>query len=643
MLTEQDRKDIAEYAKKKGVAIQPRKAVNPLVSELETAWEAPAVAPKPTIGSAGQSLVEGGITSPEAGAEAVSNIVGGTALAKGIGKAIAKPTVKKMAAQQDKTYVDTMNSLVSQLNKAHADGRAEDVNKLSQSIRELIANPSEGAKTLTDFQATVPTNKEIIGSTIRLAGTAASGFLGSKVAALTGANKAVGVSQGILKGAQTGVITGAAEGAIQGTGLGLEANKDAGGVVKSALGGAAVGGVAGGVIGGITGGITGKMKATAQRKAELKTLLETQPNSKVAGYKLNGQGQVANDPIAKEAIKQGVDEGTVATIKGSSISDKAKANKALDILEKGITDPKYKALNRPSDVLGESALERFNVVQKANNSAKSQLNEVAQTLRGKVADPTPAINSFISDLDDMGITFKNGKANYIGSDIEGLAEPQKIVDGIVKRLRDVSDDGYELHRLKKFIDEQVDFGKTTGGLTGKTTSILKGLRHNIDSILDTSFPNYNAVNKTFSTTRDAIDEFISAGGSKFNPNSPNANARVGTLMRRILSNTQSRTDVLSALQKLQDVAEQNGGKFTDDIITQTVFVNDLERLFGTSAPTSLAGEVTKGVQKASSVAGKMKNATGIFDLALETTGGAIDKARNISKEGLIKSLRELLK
>lgn len=616
---------IAEYAKKNGLTVKAPQPVNPRTIRLQDAWDAPPEKPEETL------------------VEKIAGFTGGKQLAQGIGKAIAKGGVEDMAAEQDKTRIAKMDSLIYELNKANTDGRKEDVARISQEIRNEISNPAMGAKTLTDFQATVPTNKEIIGSTIRLAGTAASPFIGSKVAALTGANKAVGVAQGLLRGAKAGAIGGVAEGAIQGTGLGLEANKDAEGVINSALLGAGTGGVLGGVIGGITGGITGKMRATAQRKAELKTLLETQPNSKVAKYKLNGQGQVANDPIAKEAIKQGVDEGTVATIKGSSIADKAKANKALDILEKGITDPKYKALNRPSDVLGESALERFTVVQKANNVAKSQLDDVAKSLAGKTADPTPAINSFISDLDDMGITFKNGKPNYIGSDIEGLAEPQRIIDSVVKRMRDVSDDGYELHRLKKFIDEQVTYGKTAGGLTGKTTSILKGLRHNVDAILDTNFPNYNSVNKTFATTRDAIDEFVSAGGSKFNPNSPNANARVGTLMRRILSNTQSRTDVLSALQKLQDVAEQNGGKFSDDIITQTVFINDLERLFGTSAPTSLAGEVTKGVQKASSVAGKMKNATGVFDLALEATGGAIDKARNISKEGLIKSLRQLLK
>ena len=240
------------------------------------------------------------------------------------------------------------------------------------------------------------------------------------------------------------------------------------------------------------------------------------------------------------------------------------------------------------------------------------------------------------------MSISNGKVNYKGSDLEGLEAPQKILNNLIKRMSEVSDDGYELHRLKRFIDENVQYGKTGDGLSGRAESIIKGFRKNIDALLDNSSSAYNTTNTIYADTRNAIDDFVTAAGAKFNPNSPNANARIGTLARRILSNAQSRTDVLNSLQILQDTAEKYGGKFTDDIVTQTVFINDLERLFGTQAPTSLAGEVSKGVQKAGGIVGKLKSTTGIFDLALQLGAEGVEKARGINEENLIKAIKLLL-
>ena len=186
-----------------------------------------------------------------------------------------------------------------------------------------------------------------------------------------------------------------------------------------------------------------------------------------------------------------------------------------------------------------------------NTKAAKSLDTVAQSLKGQKADPVPAVQSFIDELDNMGVKFKNGKPIYQGSQIEGLDEPQKVINRIVQRMNEVSDDAYELHNLKKFIDEQVTYGKSAGGLTGKTERILKGLRAGIDGVLDSNFSKYNKVNTTYATTKNTIDDFLRAAGTRFDPKSPNANARIGTLARRILSNAQSRAEVLNSLNNLQ--------------------------------------------------------------------------------------------
>lgn len=454
--------------------------------------------------------------------------------------------------------------------------------------------------------------------------------------------KATSFGQGIRAGAKAGAISGGIFGAAQGATRAAQDNKTGGEIAGQGILGGAIGVATGGVIGGVLGGVSGKINSSRALKEQKIKLLQSSPDSTVAQYTLNGQGQIKSDPFAQEAIKQGLDEGTVATIKGASAKDKIKASRALDILVRGRADPRYKALNRPSDIIGESVLERYTVVQGANSTAAKNLDSVAKGLKGQKIDPTPAVRAFIEDLDDLGVSINNGKVNYKGSDLEGLDAPQKVLNNLVKRMNEVSDDGYELHRLKRFIDENVQYGKAGDGLSGRTESIVKGLRRNIDALLDNSSSAYNTTNTIYADTRNAIDDFVTAAGAKFNPNSPNASARIGTLARRILSNAQSRTDVLSSLQALQDTAEKYGGKFTDDVITQTVFINDLERLFGTQAPTSLAGEVSKGVQRATTIAGKLKSSTGILDLALQLGGEGIEKARGINEENLIKAIKLLL-
>lgn len=650
------KEQVKEILNKAPVGTNPKDIINGLIKRgytldgFPSQTSTPVTSDAPTIGSAGNTIVPGGIFGKNAwynpgGAERASKVadfVGGKELATGLGMALKKDSVEKESAAQLKIKVDRMKAIESELAAAKRDGRENDIARLTDALRKEIQTSSGAEDTLLAFQREVPTTKEIIGSTLRLAATAASGNIAGTASKITGANKAIGFASGLGRGAASGAIAGATEGAIQGAGIGMEQNKDIGGIVGQSLLGAGIGGVTGGILGGIVGGVTGKMKATAQRREELVNLLKTKPDSRVAQYTMKG-GQLVDDPAAQEAIKQGVDEGTVATIKGSSAADKAKASQALDILEKGRFDKTYRATNRPSDVLGDSAMQRFKPVYQANVKAAQELDTVAKSLQGKTVDPVPAVQSFIDDLDNMGIGFENGKPVFTGSDIEGLGEPQKIIERIVKRMDDVGDDAYELHRLKKFIDEQVDFGKTSGGLTGKTENVLKGLRHNIDEILDSSFDSYNRINTTYSETRNAIDELTSLGGSKFDPLAPNAQKKLGTLMRRILSNANSRVDVLNALNSLQEVATKYGGKFDDDIVTQAVFVDDLERLFGTSAPTSLAGETAKGFKTAGNVTSKLKSGKGLLNMALEGTGNMIERARGIDEEGLIRSLRELLK
>ena len=380
-------------------------------------------------------------------------------------------------------------------------------------------------------------------------------------------------------------------------------------------------------------------------------------DSRTAQFILNDKGKIEADPFAQESIKQGFDKGTVAAIKGASASTRKKMLDMVNTMERGLNNARYSVLNRASDVIGESLGTRFGVVYKANRGAGKRLDGEAQKLRGQQVDVSEPVDNFLNDLESMGIQFdpSTRKVDFSGSDIEGLSGPQAAVKNIINRMINTkSPDAYDVHRLKKFIDENVTFGKSATGLGGKTETILKGLRHDLDAMLDTNFPDYNKVNIEYAETRGVIDAFQDAAGKKINLTGPNAEKAVGTLSRRLMSNAQSRANLLNSINDMDKLAKKYSGKgplpvtlddvlnlpnskFDDDIITQVLFADELDKVFGSSSRTSLQGDI----QKAVSTAGRATRSP--TEAAVDVAGAGLEKLRGINEEGALKAIKDLLK
>lgn len=77
-------------------------------------------------------------------------------------------------------------------------------------------------------------------------------------------------------------------------------------------------------------------------------------------------------------------------------------------------------------------------------------------------------------------------------------------------------------------------------MSGDASNVLKDFRRDIDSVLDESFPDYNAANVAYSETIGVLDDFQDIAGRKMNLSGANADKATGTLMRRIAGNAQSR-------------------------------------------------------------------------------------------------------
>ena len=389
-----------------------------------------------------------------------------------------------------------------------------------------------------------------------------------------------------------------------------------------------------------------KLDAPAQTAgAETPTIKPTipaPPQTKLQEFLNVGGPRVKTDRAAINAINQGFDEGVIAAIKGSNPADKVKMIKMVDIMERGKANKLFAIKNRPSDVAGDSLMERFRVVSAANKTAGKELDDVAKALKGQQVDFNPSISSFIDDLDSIGVSFnKDLTPNFKGSDIEGLAGPEAAISRIIKRMAGTKPpDAFELHRLKRFIDEQVTFGKSAEGLAGRTEFILKSLRRNLDGILDQNFPEYNRVNTTFSETIGALDALQDVAGKKLNLTGPNADKAIGTLLRRLMSNAQSRIRLLDSVDEIEAVARKQGAIFNDDLLTQVLFVDELDAVFGPVARTSFQGQIDQAIKQG---VGAVTTRAGALDAALTAAGKAAEKIRGIDEAGAFKAIKELLR
>lgn len=396
-----------------------------------------------------------------------------------------------------------------------------------------------------------------------------------------------------------------------------------------------------------------KQSATKQKIAKL--ISEGSTDKNVAKFKLQesmrtGKVKAVKDKVAIESMKQGFDEGVIAAVKGSSKADKAKMLEMTNIMETGKRNSKYAATNRPSDVAGDSLMKRVKAVQDANKAAGKQLDVVAKSLKGQRLDFNPIGQKFVDDLADMGVSVTDDlKLNFKGSDIEGLKGPENAINQIFNRMKSSSaNNAFSAHKLKRFIDEQVTYGKNAEGLAGNAERILKSLRKDIDTRLDSKFPEYDRVNTAYAETIGALDAFQDAAGKKMNLTGKNADKATGTLLRRLMGNATSRVNLMDSVDLVEQTANKyknfkgvdksgrflEGAKkisFDDDLLSQILFVDELDNVFGPVARTSFQGQIRQAIPVSKP------------DAAIKAAEAGIKKIKGVSQEGAFKAIKKLLK
>jgi len=399
----------------------------------------------------------------------------------------------------------------------------------------------------------------------------------------------------------------------------------------------------------IVRGVEGAREGYGSRRKNIVETIRNEPyNVENVEYRIENDRPVT-DNLATETLRQGWEPAEVTTIKAMSPKDKIAALRMIATYEDSKKDARAGALSRPAAVLGESVTDRIAFVNDARKKAGSDLETIAKNdLRGERVDYAPAIDKFMANLDDLGISVemdaKTGiaKANLRNSEIQGDRKAQQILNNVLERLSDVdAPDAFGLHTAKRFIDTQVSWGKQSLGnpLTDQAARALKELRTDLNTILGDNFPQYREANQIYSSTKSALDDLQKAAKVKVDLDSKSANEAYGTAMRRVLSNYASRAQIIEALDQLESVAIQNGLKINDDLINQLIFVNAIDRMFGAPGAMTFKGQIEQAMRPGLEAA-QRRDVAGI---AMDLAAKAYERAQGINEANALQSMKDLLK
>jgi len=368
----------------------------------------------------------------------------------------------------------------------------------------------------------------------------------------------------------------------------------------------------------------------------------------LATKRLDDMGNVVDDALGEAAIKQGFKPGDVQAIK---VADPGSKNSMREMLRinQAIYDNTRKAVDiQPTDVIGRSAMARFDHIRNTANRARQELDSIAsKNLKGKPINSEKVEAAFRQQLANRDIKLDEStfppKLDFKGSEIAKNRAAQKVIKDTMDLLaEDETVDALRAHKLKRQLDEMIDYKKSGQGmLTPAGERVVKSVRKSLNDSIREVDDDYARVNDTLSQSLDAINDFSDVLGPSINPFAEGAEKAVGRDLRGLLSNRKTQTKLENAVTQLDRVAKDLGGDFSDDIGDLVNFNSILQSRFGSTRRESFAGQI--GAEAARVGQQAVQGRAGFRDMAIEKAGEAIDKARNINDQEAFKIINRLLR
>ncbi len=350
------------------------------------------------------------------------------------------------------------------------------------------------------------------------------------------------------------------------------------------------------------------------------------PAKYTASLRLDHKGNIVDDDLGKIALSQGFEGGDIAAAKNANKPTRKLAQKMLRMQRAILADSSNVDKFRPSDVVGDSVMDRFRYVRQEADKLADQLNKMASReltvsgrkllgangdrLKGLDIDPKNVQQAANDALERLFVKIPKevledkvpiyeavqAKDFFDGSDIMKDPTSQKII-------RDAFDllsydpggpiDAFRAHRVKRQIDSMIDFNKKSSeGLTESGRRFAKAIRASLnDSIREVS-PKYAKVNDDLSMAIQALNAVEDSMGRRTDLFDTGANQQLGTEMRKLMSNYGVRQTMNNSLNQLDSAASKLGGSFNTNYRELNRFANVLDRRFGSvSAQTSFKGNI----------------------------------------------------
>ena len=337
--------------------------------------------------------------------------------------------------------------------------------------------------------------------------------------------------------------------------------------------------------------------------------------------KLDDSGRVIDDDIAKAAMGQGFESGDIQFIKTASDATKEKFARMIRS-RREIKDNTVKALKeQPSNVIGEAAFDRVALLRDKITDARKGLDSLVRgRLDNTPIDVKPIATKFAEELKALKVSIKDGKLDFDGSLIsKDRASKQVIKDALDLMNEPGKASALRAHELKKQLDTMLDYKRSASKLTPTGERLVQGVRRELNEAIRKVDSEYGDLNDIMHEALTAIDDFESSMGSKFSIFDSNGVPKAGNRLRKMLTRYGVSDDQISAIRQLDDVAQELGGNFRDDIEHLTMFNRVLEDRFGSVRRGSFEPTIEKSIDRA------MRGREGIKDAAFDVTAQYIKK------------------
>lgn len=475
---------------------------------------------------------------------------------------------------------------------------------------------------------------------------------GKAVQALKGAKGGSSLLKLSLAEAKLGAKSGFASAA--GSTLGTDENATAADVVGSGIAGGLIGGAIGGVAPAISKGwskVRGNFADDAERafqagKPKTADVLPGEMPKVEAPKSLHEfdedlfpaqspEAKVLPEKAKKRALDLGFKEHQINNIEQASNAERAMIKEMADIAEaksKNVLYPKD-----PTEVAARPIIDQVKHLKDMRTTAGKSLDELVAQMPDKPIPITEQRNALHGWFESNGVKVDpEGNLDFSKSKYRSSASAgdRAILQELADEFKPTTLDNFAPGQIHKTPEEirvlrqalrEVQESKAKSGqpLSSSIETLIGSLRQELNAPLAKLSPAYEAANKNYAVTSDALTKFYKFLGKRFYDSEDElANMRVQELLGRLVSNVPANTKAV--LDDVAQAAGKTGMQIDPNVDVRRLLHADemISDIYGLAAPRGFQGGIERGVKNAAEGLG---TATDIAAAAAGSPGGLVQR------------------